>query len=463
MAFKLLKEQYFPKKKMTVSVFEHETTKAKHYHTSYETEENSFSVAFRTLPENSKGVAHILEHSVLCGSEKFPAKNLFFNMAGRNFETFMNAMTGYETTQYPFSAIDKQGFFNLMEVYNDVVFFPKLEKETFLQEGWRYEIVEKNGIKELSYSGVVYNEMIGAYSNAARVSYVEMLKSIYKGSQYENFSGGHPYDITNLSYEEFIAFHKKYYHPSNAIFYTFGSIPFKEIHEKLENWVLSKFEYLDVDNTINMEYEKVNFALGEHPGEKGVTLNLGWNLPKFKNFEEYYEAQIICKLLSSGKNDINDQLLDYGTGDGFNILPINKPAIILSVETEMEKVDDIKITVNKFINNIITKGISKEEFENISDLIEMGQRREGEDGFGRKIISQYINLHKFDIDDVENINNVEINKNIRDKLANVEYFKNKNICSYLHTDFPPNPAPQLWVIEIKSGTCMAYLIPPSPM
>ena len=120
MTFKLIKEEFFPSKKITVSIFEHEKTKAKHIHSSYDTEENSFSVAFRTLPKDSKGIPHILEHSVLCGSEKFPSKNLFFNMRGRNFDTFMNASTGFETTQYPFSSIDKQGFFNLMEVYGRV-------------------------------------------------------------------------------------------------------------------------------------------------------------------------------------------------------------------------------------------------------------------------------------------------------------------------------------------------------
>ena len=183
MTFKLIKEEYFPSKKITVSIFEHEKTKARHIHSAYETEENSFSVAFRTLPENSKGIPHILEHSVLCGSKKFPSKNLFFNMRGRNFDTFMNACTGFETTQYPFSSIDKKGFFNLMEVYTDVVFFPTLEKETFLQEGWRYEVKTEGEEKQLVYSGVVYNEMIGAYSNPGRVSFVEMLKAVYKGSQ----------------------------------------------------------------------------------------------------------------------------------------------------------------------------------------------------------------------------------------------------------------------------------------
>lgn len=425
MTFKLLRETEYPNKKIKVSIFEHKKTKAQHIHTQYDTEENSFSVAFRTLPKNSKGIPHILEHSVLCGSKKFPSKNLFFNMRGRNFDTFMNASTGFETTQYPFSSIDRQGFFNLMEVYTDVVFFPMLEKETFFQEGWRYEIKEDNNQKKLQYTGVVYNEMIGAYSNPSRVSYVEMLKSVYKGSQYENFSGGHPLDITDLSYDEFLDFHKKYYHPSNAIFYTFGSISCKEIHEKLEGWVLSKFDYLEVDKTISMEHTKEKQFTGEHPGEKGVTLNIGWKIDKFNKCEDYYEVQLLCRLLSSGKNNIRDKIIQFGSCEGFDIVPINKPAIMLSIDTEQEHVNSVKVIIDTFLKDIINNGIESKEFDNMFDMIEMSQRKEGEDGFGRNINNRYVMLNKYDIKDVENIHNMVMYKRVRKNLSNPEYLRNK--------------------------------------
>lgn len=425
MTFKLLREEIFTHKKIKVSIFEHEITKSKHIHTEYDTLENSFTVSFRTLPENSKGIPHILEHSVLCGSEKFPSKNLFFNMKGRNFDTYMNASTGFETTQYPFSSIDKQGFFNLMEVYSDVVFFPKLDYDTFLQEGWRYEVKEENNEKKLQYSGVVYNEMIGSYANPSRVSYVEMLKSVYEGSQYENFSGGHPLDITNLQYEEFLDFYKKYYHPSNATFYTFGSIPYKEIQDKLEDWVLSKFNYLNIDKHINMTHVQNKEFIGEHPGEKGVTLNLGWKIDKFTKCEDYYEMQLLCNLLSSGKNNISDKLIALGSCEGFDILPINKPAIMLSIDTENEHVENIKKIVQDFLNEIVSNGIKPEEFENIFDMIEMSQRKESEEGFGRNINSRYVMLDKYDINDIENIHNTLMLKKIRENLSNPNYLKEK--------------------------------------
>lgn len=425
MTFKLLKEAHFPHKKIKVSIFEHNKTKAKHIHTHYDTVENSFSVSFRTLPKNSKGIPHILEHSVLCGSEKFPSKNLFFNMKGRNFDTFMNASTGFETTQYPFSSIDKQGFFNLMEVYTDVVFFPTLDKDTFLQEGWRYEIVKENNKNKLQYSGVVFNEMIGAYANPNRVSFVEMLKQVYKGSQYENFSGGHPLDITDLTYEEFLDFHKQYYHPSNATFYTFGSINCQEIQEKLESWVLSKFDYLQVDKKINMQHTSEKQFKGEHPGEKGVILNLGWKIDKFSSFSDYYELQLLSKLLSSGKNNISDKLIKFGSCEGFDILPINQPALMLSVDTEEINIPVIKQTIEKFLQDIINQGIQSEEFDNIFDMIEMGQRKEGEEGFGRNINNRYVMLEKYDIQDLENVHNVQLFKQVRANLSNPEYLKEK--------------------------------------
>jgi Zn-dependent M16 (insulinase) family peptidase len=236
MTFKKIRENNYPEMKMNVTVYEHVETGAQHYHTSYDTVQNSFNVAFTTLPENSNGLPHILEHSVLNGSEKFPMHGVFFAMQGRNFETFSNAMTGFETTQYPFSTIDKKGYFNLLSVYLDAVFFPKLEKEVFLQEGWRYAFKDpKDSTTPLEYSGVVYNEMKGAFTSPVSVAYVEMLKQAFANTQYENYAGGHPNAIPSLTYEDFVAFHKKYYHPTNAIFYTFGSIPVAEIHEKFQD------------------------------------------------------------------------------------------------------------------------------------------------------------------------------------------------------------------------------------
>lgn len=425
MTFKLIKEEEFPNKKIKVSIFEHEKTKARHIHTAYNTEENSFTVSFRTLPQNNKGIPHILEHSVLCGSEKFPSKNLFFNMKGRNFDTFMNASTGFETTQYPFSSIDKKGFFNLMEVYTDVVFFPTLDKNTFFQEGWRYELIEKDGEKKLQYSGVVFNEMIGAYADPNRVSYVEMLKKVYKGSQYENFSGGHPLDITDLNYEDFVEFHKKYYHPSNATFCTFGSIPYEDIHQKLEDWVLSKFDYCEIDQNINMSHHMGKEFEGEHPGEKGVILNIGWKMDKFQSFKDYYEVELLCRLLSSGKNSITDKLIQLGSCDGFNILPINQPAILLSINTEKENIPNIKKMLNEFIEEILKKGIHSEEFDNIFDMIEMSQRKEKEEGFGRSINGSYVMLQKYDIKDVENVHNINLFKEVRKNLSQPDYLENK--------------------------------------
>ncbi len=228
---------------------EHVNTKAKHIHIANKDKENTFGVFFRTVPSDSSGVAHILEHTVLCGSKKFNVRDPFFSMIKRSLSTFMNALTASDWTMYPFSTQNKKDYYNLMEVYLDAAFFPKIDELSFKQEGHRLEILDNNKL-ELEYKGVVYNEMKGAISSPSQVFGRSLLASLYPDTTYKNNSGGEPSEIPNLSWEELKDFHGRYYHPSNSYFYTYGNLSLEETLSFISQKVLDHFELLDMDSRV---------------------------------------------------------------------------------------------------------------------------------------------------------------------------------------------------------------------
>ena len=182
-----------------------------------------FNIAFRTPPKNSTGVAHILEHTVLCGSEHFPLKDPFVELVKGSLNTFLNAMTYPDKTMYPVASCNDQDFQNLMHVYLDAVFYPNIYKEEkiFRQEGWHYEL---EGLDEpLKINGVVYNEMKGAFSSADEMIEREIFNTLFPDTPYGVESGGDPKVIPELTYEEFLEFHRTYYHPSNSYIYLYGN------------------------------------------------------------------------------------------------------------------------------------------------------------------------------------------------------------------------------------------------
>ncbi len=188
----------------------------------------AFYIAFRTPPKDSTGVAHILEHSVLCGSKRFPAKDPFVELAKGSLNTFLNAMTYPDKTAYPVASCNDQDFKNLMHVYMDAVLYPNIyqEEKIFRQEGWHYEMEDADA--PLTINGVVYNEMKGAFSSPDDVLDREIFNSLYPDTAYGVESGGAPENIPDLTYEEFLDFHRQYYHPSNSYIYLHGDADMEE-------------------------------------------------------------------------------------------------------------------------------------------------------------------------------------------------------------------------------------------
>ena len=249
-AFEWQRSEKIASLNVTMEHYIHKATGAAHYHLASENDENVFLVGFRTVPTSSNGVAHILEHTALCGSEKYPVRDPFFMMIRRSLNTFMNAFTSSDWTAYPFASKNKKDFNNLLEVYLDAVFFSRLDEMDFLQEGHRLEFQEPdNADSDLVYKGVVYNEMKGVYSSPDSVLAREAQQALFPDNTYGVDSGGDPTVIPKLSFEEFKAFHGKFYHPSNARLWFYGDDDVEERLELLDSF-LSEFEREDVDSSV---------------------------------------------------------------------------------------------------------------------------------------------------------------------------------------------------------------------
>ncbi|MBF0225843.1 MAG: insulinase family protein [Desulfobacterales bacterium] len=252
---------------------EHEKTGAKYVHVSNDDVENTFSIAFRTPPSDSTGSSHIIEHTVLCGSKKFPVRDPFFSMHKKSLCSFMNAFTASDWTMYPFSTPNKKDFYNMIDVYLDAVFFPNLDELSFQQEGIRIELEENHENQNdysLVYKGIVYNEMMGSMSSPSRVMYQSILSELYPSTAYAYNSGGDPEVIPDLTYKKFKEFYKRYYHPSNSFCYTYGNLPLEKHLCFLNDKVLSNFDKIDpkTDVAFQPRWEKPKVIKKPYPFDK---------------------------------------------------------------------------------------------------------------------------------------------------------------------------------------------------
>ena len=305
-AFELLRKQEIPSLKLCYEEYRHRVTGAQHIHLSANNSENVFLVALRTVPMDSTGVAHILEHTALCGSEKYPVRDPFFMMIRRSLNTFMNAFTSSDWTAYPFASQNKKDFNNLLSVYLDSVFFARLDPLDFAQEGHRLEFADPaDPSSELTFKGVVFNEMKGAMSSINSTLWQTMTRHLYPTSTYHYNSGGEPADIPNLSYEQFKAFYQTNYHPSNAIFITYGDIPAAEHQAIFEENALSRFDKLDCHIAVENEqrysqpqyFEEVYAADEQQPLENNSHIILSWLLGESTDLEATMQARLLSSVL----------------------------------------------------------------------------------------------------------------------------------------------------------------------
>ena len=281
---------------------------SEHIHLKNDSKELVFMVMFRTIPEDSSGVAHILEHTTLCGSEKFRVRDPFFMMLRRSMSTFMNAFTASDWTAYPFATQSKKDFFNLLDVYLDAVYFPLLEEEDFKQEGHRLEFAKfDKSSTDLEYKGVVFNEMKGSMSNISNTTWQAITKGLFPDLTYKNNSGGEPKDITNLTHEYLKGFHQKFYHPSNATYFTWGDLDAKEIQKFIDEKLSKKFKKIE-ENKIEVVAEQKSFSKPADTNEffnpvskeqTGYQNYCAWTLGESFDIDQLLEAHLISLLLLS--------------------------------------------------------------------------------------------------------------------------------------------------------------------
>lgn len=384
--FVLISIDELPDYKAVGVYLRHKITGLEVYHIIKEDKENLFAYAFRTLDKTSRGVAHIMEHSVLCGSEKYPLKEPFITLASTSLNTFLNALTYPDKTVYPGASVVKADYFNMMDVYGDAVFFPKLEHSTFIQEGHRVEM-DENG--KLSIQGVVYNEMKGNYSSFQPIAFSDLISAMFPDSYPAFDSGGDPLHIPELTYQEFLDFHQKFYSPDNCLLFLYGDIPTAEqldfIDERFISRLIKKYDCREggaicninvtskkpvikpeIKDLLKLEFVKESCSLKTYAPETGSTgslVTLNWYSGK-ANMEKYFLSEVLC---GNDSSPLARVLKDSKLGDDVQFQSFGQ----FSEEFYtvglwgVKKGDEEKVfkLIEKTLHDIYEKGVSQKDID----------------------------------------------------------------------------------------------------
>lgn len=332
-----------------------------------------FYIGFRTPPEDETGVPHIIEHTTLCGSKKFPVKDPFIELAKGSLNTFLNAMTYPDKTVYPVASCNDQDFKNLMDVYLDAVFNPNITKyeEIFKQEGWHYELIGKDD--ELKINGVVYNEMKGAYSSPDEVLSSQIYRSLFPDNTYSKDSGGNPEYIPKLTYEAYLDFYHKYYHPSNSYIYLYGDMDVVERLEWLDKEYLSLYDYKKVNSEINKQpaFDEIKnveaqYSITMDDSQENKTY-LSYNRVVGDSLDEMlYQAFDVLDyaLVSSPGAPVKQALIDAGIGDdvyGSYDAGILQPVFsFVAKNANASQADEFESIIESTLKEVVKTGINKE-------------------------------------------------------------------------------------------------------
>lgn len=413
-----------PELKLTAVDLVHEQTGAQHLHIDREDKNNVFSIAFRTLPGDATGVPHILEHTTLCGSEKFPVRDPFFKMLNKSLANFMNAMTGPDYTFFPFATINPRDFANLRDVYLDATLRPLLKEQDFYQEGWRLENSDLADPKsDIVYKGVVFNEMKGQISNADYLFWSKFQQTVYPSL---HNSGGDPQEITELHYQDLVDFHAKNYHPSNSRTFTYGSFPLEETLAKLneefklygkrirDNTLPEPIKFNDNDKEVTT-FGQLDPML---PPEKQVKSSMTWICGSSSEQYETFLLKILGNLLLDGHDSIMyKKLIESGLGFEFTVntgVESITAANLVTVGIQgVEDVEKFRTTVMNCFKEVIDTKFDNKKIEAIIQQLELSKKDQKAD-FGMQILYSVLPGWTSGIDPIEGLEFDELLYRFRD-------------------------------------------------
>lgn len=396
-AFTLIKTTKIESLNIQYEEYQHLTTGARHIHLASDNNENVFMVALRTVPTDSTGVAHILEHTSLCGSKKFPVRDPFFMMIRRSLNTFMNAFTSSDWTAYPFSSQNKKDFNNLLEVYLDAVFFARLDPLDFSQEGHRVEFEEPNNPdSDLVYKGVVFNEMKGAMSSISSQLWQAVGESLFPDTTYGVNSGGEPENITDLSYQQLQDFYQTHYHPDNAIFVTFGDISAKEHQFKIQEFALKHFAPINkhIEVPLQTKFETAvratkTFPISKEEASSDKThLVMAWVLGNIRDPLELMSTHLLSAVLFENSASPLQHALettDLGTAPsplcGMDDSGLEMVFVCGVEGSSADKVEQLEALVFNALQGVADNGVNTERMTALLDQLELQQREVGGGGY----------------------------------------------------------------------------------
>jgi Zn-dependent M16 (insulinase) family peptidase len=441
-SFDLIRKHKIDTLNLIFEEYKHKVTGTTHIHLNSNDDNNVFFIAFLTVPQDSSGIAHILEHTSLCGSDRFPVRDPFFMMLRRSLNTFMNAFTSTDWTAYPFASQNRKDFDNLLQIYLDATFFPRLDYLDFRQEGWRVEFDEAdNPDSNLVYKGVVFNEMKGAMSSPVSRLWQTLQAALYPDNTYHFNSGGEPSDIPNLTHEDLVAFHKRHYHPSNAIIMTAGDIPASEHQQRIDELALSKFEREEIDLSIanvtrytEPQQIEATYALdGEEDLNKKTHIIIGWLLGESANLKDNLEAGLLSAMLLNNSASPMQKALET-TSLGTSPSPLcgydsdmKEGCFACGLEgSEAKNADEVEALIMGVLEDITENGIPKEQLESILHQIELSQREVGGGHYpyGLQLIMKAISPALYNADPVAVLDLDSAIKQLYKNIEDPEYIKN---------------------------------------
>lgn len=389
-AFTLVRQARIPSLNIVVEEYRHLVTNARHLHLVAEDNNNAFLVAFLTVPQDSTGVAHILEHTTLCGSRHYPVRDPFFMMIRRSLNTFMNAFTSSDWTAYPFASQNAKDFNNLLRVYLDAVFFPNLNELDFAQEGHRLEFEKPDDpTTPLVYKGVVFNEMKGAMSSPIQRLLQTVHSHLFPTITYHYNSGGDPQEIPKLTHTQLRAFHASHYHPTNAILMTYGDRPAAEHQQLFEECALQYFQALQLDLKVPDEqrYDSPQQVLTHYPIEpQEVVKNkthivLAWLLGRSTDLQAIMNASLLAGvLLNHSASPLRHVLETTSLGTAPSPLcglddNTREASFMCGLEgSNLEQADEIETLILQVLETVAAQGIPLEQVESVLHQIELSQR-----------------------------------------------------------------------------------------